>query len=328
MKKESSNILIAFITLVLIVVMVALAGFVLLKDDNQNIQGEVVVKDYRISSKIPGRILKFYVEEGDIVHKGDTLAIIDSPELQAKKEQADAAKRAAQSQNVKAKKGARAEQIQMAYEMYQKAQAARIVMEKSYNRVKNLYDEEVLPAQKLDEMTAKKNAAVSTENAAKAQWELVVKGAQMEDKEAAQALVDRASGAVQEVSAYMQECILIAPVNGEVEDIYVEYDELIGQGAPIMTINDMDNMWVNFNVREDMLPQMKIGETIEAMVPALNKKPISLTITQMKDYGSYATWKATKSTGEYDLKTFEVKATPVEKVKDLFPGMSVIFQTK
>lgn len=328
MKKESSNILIAFIVLIVIVLVVALAGFVLLKKNPEMIQGEIEVKDYRVSSKIPGRIHRFYVEEGQKVQAGDTLAIIDSPELHAKQEQAQAAQRAAESQNMKAKKGVREEKIQMAYEMYQKAKAASNVMEKSYTRIKNLYDEEVVAAQKLDEITAKRDAARATEKAAKAQYEMALKGAEREDKLAAQALVDRANGAVNEVNSYLKETILIAPVNGEVSEIFPESNELIGQGAPIMTLNMMDQQWVTFNVREDLLSHLKVGQKIKAFIPALENKEIELTITFMKDLGSYATWKATKTTGHYDLKTFEVKATPTQPIKDIRAGMSVIYKTK
>lgn len=328
MKKESNNILIAFIVLIVIVSVVALAGFVLLKKNPEMIQGEIEVKDYRVSSKIPGRIHKFYVEEGQKVQAGDTLAIIDSPELHAKQEQAQAAQRAAESQNMKAKKGAREEKIQMAYEMYQKAKAASNVMEKSYTRIKNLYDEEVVAAQKLDEITAKRDAAKATEKAAKAQYDMALKGAEREDKLAAQALVDRANGAVNEVNSYLKETILIAPIDGEVAEIFPENNELIGQGAPIMTLNMMNKQWVSFNVREDLLSHLRVGQKIKAFVPALDNKEIELTITFMKDLGSYATWKATKTTGHYDLKTFEVKATPTQPIKDIRAGMSVIYKAK
>lgn len=174
-------------------------------------------------------------------------------------EQARAAEAAAQAQNEKAIKGARQEQIQAAYEMWQKAIAGVDIAEKSYKRVKNLFDQGVMPAQKLDEVTAQRNAAIATEKAAKAQYTMAKNGAEREDKMAAAALVDRAKGAVAEVESYLKETYLIAQAAGEVSEIFPKVGELVGTGAPIMNIAIMDDMWVTFNVREDLLKKFDHG---------------------------------------------------------------------
>ena len=210
--------------------------------------------------------------------------------------------------------------------MWQKAIAGVDIAEKSYKRVKNLFDQGVMPAQKLDEVTAQRNAAIATEKAAKAQYTMAKNGAEREDKMAAAALVDRAKGAVAEVESYLKETYLIAQAAGEVSEIFPKVGELVGTGAPIMNIAIMDDVGVTFNVREDLLKNLTMGSEFDAIVPALDNQTIRLKVHYMKDLGTYAAWKATKTTGQFDLKTFEVKATPLEKVTNLRPGMSVIIK--
>lgn len=322
-KSQNSNMLLAFLTLTGVIAIVAVIGFFMLRKGPEIVQGQAEITEYRVSSKVPGRILEFRVKEGQTVRAGDTLAILEAPDVQAKLEQARAAEAAAQAQNEKALKGARQEQIQAAYEMWQKAQAGVTIAEKSYKRIKNLYDQGVVSAQKLDEITAQRDAALATEKAAKAQYTMAKNGAEREDKAAAAALVNRAKGAVAEVESYINETYLIAQKDGEVSEIFPKQGELVGTGAPIMNVAVMDDMWVTFNVREDLLQSLTVGTEFEAFVPALDKN-IRLKVNYMKDLGTYAAWKATKTTGQFDLKTFEVRALPTDKVEGLRPGMSVI----
>lgn len=325
-KSQNSNMLLAFLTLLGVIALVAVVGFFVLRKGPEIIQGQADVDEYRVSSKVPGRILEFRVKEGQTVQAGDTLAILEAPDIAAKMEQARAAEAAAQAQNEKAIKGARQEQIQAAYEMWQKAQAGVDIAEKSYKRVKNLFEQGVMPAQKLDEVTAQRNAAIATEKAAKAQYTMAKNGAEREDKMAAAALVERAKGAVAEVESYVKETFLIAQAAGEVSEIFPKVGELVGTGAPIMNIAILKDMWVTFNVREDLLKNLTMGAEFEAIVPALDNKTIKLKVDYMKDLGTYAAWKATKTTGQFDLKTFEVRARPMESVEGLRPGMSVIIK--
>ena len=241
-KSQNSNMLLAFLTLVGVIAVVALVGFFMLRKGPEIVQGQAEVNEYRVSSKVPGRILEFRVKEGQQVKAGDTLAILEAPDVQAKLEQAQAAQAAAQAQNEKALKGARQEQIQAAYEMWQKAKAGLTIAEKSYKRVKNLYDQGVMSAQKLDEVTAQRDAAVATEKAAHAQYQMARNGAEREDKEAAAALVNRAKGAVAEVESYIRETVLVAQTAGEVSEIFPKVGELVGTGAPIMNVAVMEDM--------------------------------------------------------------------------------------
>ena len=325
-KSELALILRPIIFIILVVVIVGLIGYFTLGRETETIQGQVEVNEYRVSSKVPGRVLSVYVEEGQKVKTGDILARLDAPEVTAKMTQAQSAEQAAQALSDKARKGTRQEQIQGALEMWKKAQAGVAIAEKTYQRIKNLHDEGVVPAQKLDEATAQRDAAVATEKAAKSQYQMAVNGAQREDKLAAQAQVARARGAVSEVSSYMKETVLTASADGEVSEIFPKVGELVGTGAPIMNVSMMDDLWVTFNVREDLLKGLKMGAEVEAFIPALEDKTVKLKVYYLKDQGSYAVWKATKSTGQFDLKTFEVKARPVQPVDGLRPGMTVVLK--
>ena len=324
-KSQHNNILLAIAGFVAVVIIVALIGFLALDRDVDVIQGQVEVTEYRVSSKVPGRILELRVSEGDYVKAGDTLAILDAPEVRAKMEQARSAESAAAALELKAQNGARKEQIQGAYSVLQQAKAGYEIAEKSYQRIQRLYDEGVMSAQKRDEVYANYKAMEAQMKAAQSQYDMAVNGARMEDKLAASAQVGRAKGAVQEVNSYIHETVQIAQKEGEVANIYPKVGELVGTGSPIMSIAVMDDMWGTFNVREDQLNGMQVGSEFTAFVPAFNKD-VKMKVYYMKDQGSYAVWKATKANGQYDLKTFEVKARPVEKLDGLRPGMSLIIK--
>ena len=324
-KTQHNNILLAVAGFIAVVIIVAIIGFLALDRTPDIIQGQVEVTEYRVSSKVPGRILELRVSEGDYVKAGDTLAILDAPEVRAKMEQARSAESAAAALELKAQNGARKEQIQGAYSVLQQAKAGYEIAEKSYQRIQRLYDEGVMSAQKRDEVYANYKAMEAQMKAAQSQYDMAVNGARMEDKLAAAAQVGRAKGAVQEVNSYIHETVQIAQKEGEVANIYPKVGELVGTGSPIMSIAVMDDMWGTFNVREDQLNGMKVGSEFTAFVPAFNKE-IKMKVYFLKDQGSYAVWKATKSNGQYDLKTFEVKARPVEKLDGLRPGMSLIIK--
>ena len=324
-KTQHNNILLAIIGFSAVVAIVALIGFFALGRDPELIQGQVEVSEYRVSSKVPGRILEIRVKEGDFVKVGDTLAILDAPEVRAKMEQARSAENAASAQEEMARNGARQEQIQGAFQLMQQAKAGLEIAEKSYERIQRLFDEGVMSAQKRDEVYANYKAMEAQYKAAESQYEMARNGARYEDKKAAAALVGRAKGAVNEVNSYINETVQIAQMEGEVTDVYPKVGELVGTGSPIMTIAVMSDLWGTFNVREDQLNGMEIGKTFSAFVPAFNKN-VEMKVYYMKDQGYYAVWKATKANGQYDLKTFEVKARPTEKFEGLRPGMTLIIK--
>lgn len=324
-KSQHNNILLAIVGFVAVVIIVALIGFLALDREPDVIQGQVEVTEYRVSSKVPGRILELRVKEGDYVKAGDTLAILDAPEVRAKMEQARGAESAAAALELKARNGAREEQVRGSFSVLQQAKAGLEIAEKSYNRVQRLYDEGVMSAQKRDEAFANYKAMEAQCKAAQSQYDMAVNGARMEDKLAAAAQVGRAKGAVNEVNSYIHETVQIAQKEGEVSDIFPKVGELVGTGSPIMSIAVMDDLWGTFNVREDQLADMQVGSEFTAFVPAFNKE-VKMKVYYLKDQGSYAVWKATKANGQYDLRTFEVKARPVEKLEGLRPGMSLVIK--
>lgn len=322
-KTQHNNILLAVLGIVVVVAIVAIIGLFAFGHTDEEIQGEIEVTEYRVSSKVPGRILELRVKEGDYVKVGDTLAILDAPEVEAKMTQAQSVQNAAAAMSEMAQNGARHQQIQGAYELWQQATAGLEIAKKSYERVQRLFDEGVMSAQKRDEALAQYKALEAQAKAAKSQYDMAVEGARKEEKKAAAAQVNQAQGAVQEVKSYKRELVQTAQMEGEVSTVFPKVGELVGTGSPIMSISVINDMWGTFNVREDLLKGMKVGSEITAYSPAFDKD-IKLKVFYIKDQGSYAVWKATKSNGQYDLKTFEVKARPVEKVDGLRPGMSLI----
>lgn len=324
-ENKTGSKLIPIIAFVAVIILVGLYGFFFLNREDNIIQGEAEVTEVRISSKVPGRIARFLVQEGDTVSRGDTLAILSTPDIDAKLTQVKAAEEGAAAQDLKARKGARTEQIQGAYEMWQKAVVGVDIAQKSYTRVQNLFDKGVTTAQKRDEAEAQYKAAIATEKAAKAQYDMARNGAEKEDKEAANAQLARAKGAVAEVTSYIDEGYLISPIDGKISEIFPNEWELVGTGAPIMNVMKFDDKWGSFNVREDRLKDIHIDDTIKAYVPALDQE-VAMKIYYMKDLGSYAAWKATKTTGQYDRKTFEVRARFIDNMDKILPGMSLIIK--
>lgn len=327
MKKKSKNINAIIVCTAIIVAVIATVIIIGLSipEPEEIIQGEAEISDYRVSSKVPARILEIRVEEGDMVSKGDTLVVLEAPDMNARLAQAEAARNAARALEQKAVAGARSEQIQSAYEVWQKAVAGREVAEKTYNRVERLCEQGVMAEQKRDEAFANYKAMVASENAAKSQYEMAVNGTRQEDLSAARAQVSRAESAVSEVSSYIDETVLLASADGVVTEIFPEPGELVGSGAPIMNVSKTGEIWFTFNVREDFLPGLTIGTEAEVYLPAFDRN-VKVKISRIKDVGSFATWKATKALDKFDLKTFEVKAYPLESsgFDGIRSGMSAI----
>lgn len=327
MKKKVAGAATVFAAVIVIAIIVLIVVGLCLPERAEFIQGQVETTDYRVSSKVPGRVLEIRVGEGDMVRKGDTLVILEAPDVSAKLDQASALYEAAQALDEKARNGAQKEQIAGAFEMWQKAKAGLDVAEKSYKRVANLFEKGVVSAQKHDEAKAQYEAMVATEKAAKSQYDMAKNGVRYEDRKAANAKVKQAEGAVSEVSSYINETVLTAMADGEVTEIFPELGELVGSGAPIMNVAMTGKVSLSFNVREDFLPGITVGVEKDAYIPAFDKT-IRVRITRIKNVGDFAVWKATKASDGYDLKMFEVRAVPVEgaDLKDVRSGMTAIIQ--
>lgn len=324
-KRENRNLMLALAIVTCALIVLAIVGFVFLEEPDNVIEGQADATSVKISGKLPGRVTDIMVKEGDMVHAGDTLVHIHSSLAEARLYQAESAETAAAAQNRKIDAGTRSQIIDAARDMVRQAEAARDIAKKTYDRMENLCRENVVSAQKRDEAKAAYDAAVAAVGAARSQYSLAVAGAQKEDKESAQALVNVAKGGVREVESLLEDQYLVAPCDGQIDQIYPEVGELVSLGTPIMNLLKISDKWVTFNVREDYLKDFKIGEKVEVMVPALDKKKIKVEVYYVRDMGSYATWRATKSTGQWDSRTFEVKARPLDSVPDLRPGMTVVY---
>ena len=327
MKKKNLNVIIVSSAIIMTVIAIIVIVGLCIPEPREVIQGQAETSDYRVASKVPARILEIRVAEGDEVSKGDTLVVLEAPDRAAKLSQAEAAFEAAKAIEQKALTGARQEQIQSAYEVWQKAKAGREVAEKTYNRVNRLFENGVMAEQKRDEALANFRAMQANENAAKAQYDMAVNGSRNEDINAARAHVSRAEGSINEISSYVSETVLTASADGIVTEIFPEIGELVGTGAPIMNVSMADDVWFTFNVREDFLPGLTVGSEADVYVPAFDKT-VTVSITRIKDVGSFATWKATKALDDYDLKTFEVRVRPVNngELLGLRGGMSAVMK--
>ena len=327
-RDESKILLISLCVIILVVVILAVVGFLLIDKPKEVIQGQVEATAIKVSGKLPGRVEVFYVREGDSVKEGDTLVHIHSSVVEAKLQQAQAMTTAAKAQNRKVDAGARTQIIQSARDLWLQAQAAREIAQKTYNRMESLYAQGVVSAQKRDEAQAAYKAAQAAEDAAWNQYNLAQSGAQQEDKQSSAAMVTAAQGGEKEVEAILQDQYLLSPCNGIVDEIYPQQGELVALGAPIMSVLRGDDRWITFNVREELLRDLPLGKEIYVVIPALGDMTTKARVYYVRDMGDYAVWRATKTTGEWDSRTFKIKARPLKQLPNLRPGMSVIYYPK
>lgn len=322
--QKEGSLLLGLVALLTVVVIVAVVGLLALRPEKTLIQGEAEAAEYRVSGKVPGRIELYLFEEGEQVKKGDTLVVIYSPEVEAKKKQALAAREMAAAVNLKAQNGAQREQIQGAYELYQQAKAGEEIYRKSFERIQRLYDKGVVSAQKRDEVEAQYKAASATVRAARSQYQMALAGARAEDKAAAEAQVARVDAILEEVAAAEAERYLLSPCDGEVSELFPKVGELVGQGSPVMSIVDLSDVWFTFAVREDMLSKFAMGSVVQISIPAFGDTKYPVTVTHVKAMGTYATWRSTKQNGGYDVRTFDVKCRPIVTIPGLRPGMTAL----
>lgn len=289
------------------------------------LQGQIEAQQYSISSKVAGRIESVMVKKGDLVKKGDPIFTIYSPEIEAKLDQAIAGKDAAGAMAQQAKNGARRQQINAAKDQWNKAKAAAMLMEKTYQRIQNLYQEGVIAEQKRDEALTQWQGAKYSESAALQMYLMAKEGARTETKRAATEKVRMAEGVVAEVEAYAKDTNIKSWFDGEVSQVLLHSGELAPQGFPVVTVLDMEDSWAVFNVREDLLSRFPKGKKFMAFLPAINKN-IEFEVTYIAVMGDFATWRATDSTQGFDLKTFAVEAKPLSLSQKLRVGMSVVVE--
>lgn len=324
-EKANSTLLLTVFIIAAAAAVIAVIGFCFMNRPDNMLEGQVEGTTVRISGKLPGRVMEFYAHEGDTVHAGDTLVRIHSALFEAQLMQAEAMQDVARQQNRKIDGGTRRQIVQGAYDLWQQAKAAEGITRKTYERLQRLYEEGVMTEQKRDEAKAAYDAAVAAERAAKSQYDLAVAGAQSEDKQSAAAMVTAATGNVDQVKAVLDDAYLTSPCDGTIDQVYPEVGELVSLGAPIMSVLKSDNRHVVFNLREELLRDFPAGKRVTLYIPALDKD-VEAEVYYIRDMGNYATWRATKTTGSWDSRTFEVKLRPTESIEGLRPGMSAIYK--
>lgn len=324
MEKQKKQIGIAFVVILLAVVIVSAVGIIAMSDKPVILQGQIEADEIRISGKLPGRIDTFLVREGQNVKMGDTLVVINSPEARAKYQQVNALEDIAKFQNKKIDDGTRQQIVRSVEELWNKAKSDLQLAKVTYDRIRVLYKDSVVTSQRKDEVEAMYKAALAAERAAHQQYLLVKDGAQKEDKESARSLVSAARSTVDEVEALLTDAHLTAPEDGQISTIYPKRGELVGAGTPIMSLVVLSDCHVVLNVREDYMHYFRMNENFMGDVPALGAENIEFKINYISPLGSFATWRSTKQTGSYDMKTFEIHALPVTPMDELRPGMSVL----
>ena len=322
--KKDRALIFTIIIVILVIMALAIIGFLCIKPGPDTVQGQGDATEIRISGKLPGRVTELYVEEGQHVKAGDTLVRITSTLADARLEQAKAMENVAKAADRKVDAGTRSQIIESAHDLWTQAQAATGIASKTYTRMQNLFEKGVISEQKRDEAKAAFDAAKAGEAAAKSQYELAKSGAQREDKQAAASMVQAAKGSVSEVNALLEDQYLTAPCDGEITVVYPNVSELVMTGAPIMNLQK-DDHWVVFNVRETLLKDIRLGSRIRVRIPALDKT-VDMKVYYIKDLGTYANWQATKATGDYDARTFRIKARPEKPVENFRPGMSALYE--
>ncbi|MFI8570732.1 HlyD family secretion protein [Stenotrophomonas bentonitica] len=318
--KRKAGILIGLALVVVVVVGLWLAW----RTPAEQLQGMADADTINVAAKITARLAELKVREGDRVKAGQVLFVLDSPEVAAKEEQAHGALEAARAVADKADEGARSEDIRAAQANWKRAEAGATLAEATYQRVQNLFNEGVMTRQKRDEALAQARSSRELSNAARAQYDQALAGARDQDKRAAQGQVRQAQGAVAEVNAARDEVNGRAPVAGEINKRMSDIGELVPAGYPVFTLVDIDHMWVSVNLRESQMRGLKVGSRLHGSVPALDRDA-DFEVYFINPAGDYATWRATRQSSGYDVRSFEIRLRPVAPIEGFRPGMSVLF---
>ncbi|MEQ1068680.1 HlyD family secretion protein [Acinetobacter lwoffii] len=318
-----------YLLLALIPVLLAVIAFGLWKSYQPaplELQGRVEAETVQVATKVPSRIEEIYVAEGQQVKKGDVLVRLNSPEIQAKKQQAVAALQSALALQSTAERGSQEENIASLYANWQSLKAQQNLTKVSYERGANLFKEGVISRQRRDELYAASQSAAQMTEAAYQQYARAKRGSTSQQKSSADAQVDIAQAALDEANALEAETQLVAPVNGTVSKTYGKVSELVATAVPVVSLIE-DQMWVSLNIREDQYAPFQKMSSIEGYIPALDKTA-TFKIKQISAEGEFATIKTTRQTGGYDVRSFKLHLVPAPAIPELKVGMSVLFKLK
>jgi len=312
----------AVIVTLSVVVIFGLSLWYLVQPQALVVQGEADATRIDIAARIDGRIGQRPVSRGENVSAGQVLVLIDNPELLTKLQEAEAAKRVALADFARIQVGTRAEVIAGREAAVAASEANAKLAQQTYNRVKQLTERDVASVQRLDEATASLDVAHRSYEQAKLAHTEAVAGYTAEERGVAQASVAKAEAAIATLKAQVAEMTVKAPVAAQVYQIGAELGEYVSPGVPLLTLVDLSDVWLRFDLREDLVKGLKVGDRFQARVPALGDRSINIEVKTIATRGEYAGWRATRATGDFDLRTFEVRAYPVDRIPELRPGMS------
>jgi HlyD family secretion protein len=265
--KKASMLIIAFTVLLGVLVLT----FLILNRTNAvnefstapaEISGSIEATATDVNVKIPGRIASIHVEEGQEVTAGQTIAVMEAENITAKSHQ---------------------------------VKAVLDLAESTYRRLNQLYQDGVLPQQKLD---------------------------------MARTDLRQAQAAYEEVQSYLNDSTVKAPIDGIITSKSVEKGEIVSSGMPLATITDLQDVWLNIKVRESAINQFKTGSKVSVRIIGVPNKNYTGIVTYIAAKPSYATERAIQEKGEKDMVAFLVKIKLNNSEKLLQPGMTGIIHVK
>jgi HlyD family secretion protein len=307
------------------VIVAAVAGlsiWFLVRPQPLLVQGEVDATRLDIAARIDGRVADIPVARGENVAAGAVLVRIDNPENIAKREQAVAAKLVSDAQLANINAGTRPEVIAARKAALERAQASVVLAQKTYDRISQLAEHGNAPQARLDQVTDSLHESQRAVDQAKSAYEQAVNGYTAEERQIAVANVQKAASDIAAVQSIIDQMVITAPLAAQVYKRNVEPGEYISPGVPLVTLIDLNDLWIHFDLREDLVRTLKVGDRFAVRIPALADRRITVEVKLIATKGEYASWRATRATGDFDLRTFSIRAYPVERVPELRPGMS------
>lgn len=312
----------AIIVGIVVAAVAGLSAFYLLRPEPLLVQGEVDATRLDIAARVDGRVKEIPVERGQNVPAGAVLVQIDNPETIAKQEQMKAAKGVAEAQLANILVGTRAETIAARNAELERAQAALVLAQKTFDRTQTLTAQGNAPQARLDQVTDTLHETERAVDQAKSAYDQAVNGYTKEERAIARADVEKADADIQSVQSIIDQLVIYAPVASQVYQRNVEPGEYVSPGVPLVTLIDLGDVWVHFDLREDLVKGLKVGDRFDVHIPALDDRLITVEVKLIATKGEYASWRATRASGDFDLRTFSIRAYPVKPVPELRPGMS------
>jgi HlyD family secretion protein len=304
------------------VAVVALSLFYLLRPEPLLVQGEADATRLDIAARVDGRVKEIPVERGQNVPANAVLVRIDNPETVAKLEQMRTAMAVAEAQLANVLAGTRVETIAARKAELERAQAALVLAQKTFDRTHTLTEQGNAPQARLDQTTDSLHESERAVDQAKSAYDQAVNGYTKEERAIARANVEKANADIQSVRSIIDQLVVYAPVASQIYQRNVEPGEYVSPGVPLVTLIDLADVWIHFDLREDLVKSLKVGDRFDVRIPALDERRVTLEVKLIATKGEYASWRATRASGDFDLRTFSIRAYPVQPVPELRPGMS------